>query len=112
MVVGVVIVTMVLGTPVEGAVSRRVEAAADWRALELTGDPAASRQLTVELAETNLSRPEPPAWRHRWWGTHPTPLERLTMDARFEERAGRARRRGRTGARPRAYRETRGPARR
>lgn len=78
-VIAAVLIVSVLATPVEAAVSRRMEAAADWQALQLTGDPAAHEQLRVELARSNLSRPDPPGWRHVWWGTHPRPVERLTM---------------------------------
>lgn len=85
-VVAMVVVVSVLVTPVEAAVSRHVEAAADWEALQLTGDPAGYERLKVELARTNLSRPDPPAWRHVWWGSHPTPVERLTMAQRISQR--------------------------
>ncbi len=86
-VVAAVLIVSVLATPVEAAVSRRMEAAADWHALQLTGDPEAHERLTVELARSNLSRPDPPAWRHVWWGTHPRPVERLTMFERGRQTA-------------------------
>lgn len=82
-VVAVVLLAALLATPVESAASRRVEAAADWAALELTDDPAAYEALKVDLARRNLSGPDPPWWRHLWWGTHPTPVERLTMAERW-----------------------------
>lgn len=84
-VVAMVVVVSVLVTPVEAAVSRHMEAAADWGALQLTGDPAGYERLKVELARTNLSRPDPPTWRHVWWGSHPTPVERLTMAERMSQ---------------------------
>lgn len=86
-VVAAVMLVSVLATPAESALSRRMEAAADWRALELTGDPAAYERLKVELAVTNLSRPEPSWWPHRWSGTHPTTAERLTMAAHWRATA-------------------------
>lgn len=86
-VVAAVLIASVLATPIEAAASRRTEAAADWQALQLTGDPAAHERLTVELARSNLSRPDPPAWRHVWWGTHPRPVERLTMIERMRRTA-------------------------
>lgn len=103
LVVGAVLLASVLATPVEAAVSRRLEAAADWHALGLLSEPAGYRRLQIELARSNLSRPEPPAWRHLWWGTHPTPVERLTMAQRWRSMAespGRGPHGGAGGHRP------------
>lgn len=87
-VVAVVMVALVLATPAQAAASRQLEAAADWHALQLLARPAAFERLQVQLAHSNLNRPAPPVWRHVLWGTHPTPVERLTMARRFPD-AGR-----------------------
>jgi len=88
-VAGLVIVALLVATPVESAMSRRMEAAADWGALELTEDPEAFERVKVEVAQANLGRPEPPAWRHLWWGTHPMRTERLMLaEVWREQRAG------------------------
>ena len=57
--------------------SRKIEASADQFALELTDDPEALIDLQLQLAKTNLSDPDPPAWFSDVFGTHPTTVERL-----------------------------------
>lgn len=89
-VAGLVLVALVVSTPVEAGLSRRMEAAADWGALHLTEDPGGYERVKVEMALANLGRPDPPAWRHLWSGTHPTRVERLTMAEVWRERYGAA----------------------
>jgi STE24 endopeptidase len=57
--------------------SRQVEARADAFSLELTHDPAAHIALERELAERNITDPDPPALLHSLFGTHPTTIERI-----------------------------------
>jgi len=57
--------------------SRRVEAAADALALELTQDPAAAIGLERRLAIRNIAEPQPAAVPHTLFGTHPTTMERI-----------------------------------
>lgn len=61
--------------PLTSLVSRRYEAEADWRALQLTRDPGAARSLFRRWVGANLADPNPPAWARLALGTHP-PLER------------------------------------
>ena len=69
-------VSLVIG--VAGAqLSRAVEAEADAFALRLTDDPAALVDLQTDLAERNLSDPDPPGWSQALFGTHPTTIERI-----------------------------------
>jgi STE24 endopeptidase len=58
-------------------VSRQVEARADSFSLELTHNPAALIALQRELAERNISDPDPPALLQTLFGTHPTTIERI-----------------------------------
>ena len=58
-------------------VSRQVEARADSFSLELTHNPAALIALQRELAERNISDPDPPALLQTLFGTHPTTTERI-----------------------------------
>jgi len=60
-----------VGTPLANAVSRRAEAAADHRALELTGEPAVQIAVNRVFVERDLADPTPPAWVTALWGTHP-----------------------------------------
>lgn len=82
----VVAVLQLVALPVGNAVSRRMEAEADWKALVTTRDPAAARGLFRELAATSLADPSPPAWAQLVFGTHPTPAKRVAMAAAWEAR--------------------------
>jgi STE24 endopeptidase len=57
--------------------SRAVEAKADTRALELTGDPGAMIGLQQRLTKANLGDPDPPDAVTFLLGTHPPALERV-----------------------------------
>lgn len=76
-----------LATPFFNAVSRRVEASADWAALNATRDPTAQRSAMRRLATTSLSDPEPPGWTQTLFGTHPTAMQRIAMAQAWQERA-------------------------
>jgi STE24 endopeptidase len=58
-------------------VSRQVEARADSFSLELTHNPAALIALQRDLAERNISDPDPPALLQALFGTHPTTVQRI-----------------------------------
>ena len=70
------LVSLALGSA-SNVLSRQVEARADAFSLELTRDPAAHIALERELAERNISDPDPPAVLQALFGTHPTTLERI-----------------------------------
>jgi STE24 endopeptidase len=72
--------------PGANAISRRYEAEADWRALELTHDPAADRGLMRRFVGDNLADPSPPAWSRLLLGTHPTVEQRVAMARAWEAR--------------------------
>jgi STE24 endopeptidase len=57
--------------------SRGVEARADTFALELTDDPKGMIELQEQLAERNLSDPDPPDAFTFLFGTHPPTIERI-----------------------------------
>ena len=65
--------------PAQNAVSRHVEAEADWVALEATRDPASAQGLFEGFAETSLSQPNPPTWAYLFLDTHPTLMQRVAM---------------------------------
>jgi STE24 endopeptidase len=65
--------------PAQNWISRRMEAEADWKALQTTRDPAAARDLFVGFARTSLADPDPPAWAHVLLDTHPTLAQRVAM---------------------------------
>lgn len=76
----------VLITPARNVVSRRVEAAADWAALQATHDPVAQRALMHRLASESLTAPNPPTWSYVLGADHPTIMQRIAMTQAFEGR--------------------------
>ena len=75
----VVAVLQLAAAPAQNLVSRRMEAEADWKALQTTHDPTAARGLFRELAATSLGDPSPPWWTQPLFGTHPTLADRVAM---------------------------------
>jgi STE24 endopeptidase len=82
-IVAFVVVLNAVSMPVQSALSRRAEAAADLAALDLTGDPDTFVTMKAELARQNLSHPDPPAWVRILWSSHPSAAARLTMGERW-----------------------------
>ena len=78
-VLALVAVATLLASPLENAISRRIETRADVDALRTTGDPAAFVELQKELARRSLADPTPPAWSQLWFGSHPTVLQRIAL---------------------------------
>lgn len=82
-VVAVLVVAMVATTPVVSWVSRRAEAAADLRSLQLTGEYADYCAVQRGLVERNLTDPTPPTWARLWWWSHPPTASRLELASRL-----------------------------
>jgi STE24 endopeptidase len=72
--------------PFDNAVSRELEAEADWIALETTRDPAAARALFRGFAREALEDPTPPGWAYQALATHPSIAERIAMATAWERR--------------------------
>jgi STE24 endopeptidase len=66
-------------TPFLNAIGRRMEAEADWLALETTEDPQAARELFESFTTISLADPTPPWWSRVLFETHPTMLDRIRM---------------------------------
>jgi STE24 endopeptidase len=76
-------------SPAQNAVTRRMEAEADWSALQATRDPASAQSAFIRLAKTSRVDPDPPGWWRALTGDHPTILERIEMvDAWRARQAG------------------------
>jgi STE24 endopeptidase len=82
----VVVVLQLALAPLGNALSRRFEAEADWKALEVTRDPAALERLMTGFAETSLGDPSPPGWIALFVGTHPPLSDRVAMARAWAER--------------------------
>ncbi len=68
--------------------SRKVEASADRFALEMTNDPHGFIELQQQLAETNLSDPDPSGALDAALRTHPTAVERIGAALAYAEERG------------------------
>lgn len=75
----VVAAASAVSQPSANALSRAVEARADAFALAVTGRPLVAIELERTLTVRNVARPDPPAGLHWFFGTHPTPVERIGM---------------------------------
>jgi STE24 endopeptidase len=76
-------------TPLDSAFSRRLEAEADWAALEATRDPKAMEDLFKGFTDEGLADPDPPGWWHTVFESHPSGVERVAMARAWQERRGR-----------------------
>jgi STE24 endopeptidase len=72
--------------PLENAVTRHIEAEADWVALETTKDPDAAVRLFEGFSTELLAEPKPPTWAYVMTETHPTIIQRLAMAEAWKER--------------------------
>jgi STE24 endopeptidase len=83
----VVILLQIATLPLGNVISRRIEAEADWVALEHARDPEAARALFRNFAKTSLSEPRPPTWDYVLFESHPTIVQRIAMTDAWEARA-------------------------
>lgn len=69
-----------LGTqPVVNLASRRAEAAADARAVEISQDPGLLIRSARTFALRDLSYVDPPTWVEVVWGSHPSVADRISQ---------------------------------
>jgi STE24 endopeptidase len=69
--------------PAQAFVTRRVEARADAHALALTGAPDTFEAMQRRLSTVNLAEPDPPAWEHILFASHPSTVERMAAARAF-----------------------------
>jgi Zn-dependent protease with chaperone function len=75
----VVAVFQLATAPLANHISRRMEAEADWKALQVTDDPTALEGLMRGFSTTGLGDPDPPGWVQLMVGTHPALADRFAM---------------------------------
>jgi STE24 endopeptidase len=85
----VLLLLQTLALPVQNAVTRHMEAEADWVSLETTRDPEATRRLWRGFAEQALADPSPPTWSYLLLDTHPSMAKRIAMAEAWSERNSR-----------------------
>jgi STE24 endopeptidase len=75
--------------PFKAAVTRHMEAEADWVALRTTRAPAAAISGFRRLAITSRAQPQPPGWAHLLLDDHPTIMQRIEMSEAWRAREAR-----------------------
>jgi STE24 endopeptidase len=78
-----------LAQPLQNAVSRHMEAEADWSALQATHDPAGAVALFRRFVPTTLSEPNASTFDYLCSRNHPTIMQRLAMVQAWRVRQGR-----------------------
>jgi STE24 endopeptidase len=82
----VLVVLQLAALPVTNWITRRMEAEADWKALESTRNPAAARGAFLGLAHTSLGDPAPPRLLHLVFDSHPSLAARVAMAEAWKAR--------------------------
>jgi len=85
----VVAVLQLAALPAQNWISRRMEAEADWKALQATRDPASMEKLMVAFSKTSLGDPHPAGWVYILLATHPTLEQRVAMARAWASRGRR-----------------------
>lgn len=73
------VVLGLLALPLENAITRHMEAEADWQALQATRDPAAAIALFRRFVPTALDEPNPSTFDYLVLENHPTLMQRIAM---------------------------------
>jgi STE24 endopeptidase len=84
----VLVVLNLLALPFDNAISRHIEAEADWMALQTTHDPKAMEGFFRRLARTGLDDPSPPTAAYLAFENHPTLVQRIAMARAWARRNG------------------------
>jgi STE24 endopeptidase len=83
----VLVVLDLVSLPVYNVISRHMEAEADWVALETTHDPDSAAGLFTTFTVESLDDPEPPAWSHLLFDSHPSVEKRIAMAEAWKARS-------------------------
>jgi len=75
----ILVVLDLLALPLQNAISRHMEAEADWMALRTTRDPAAAIALFRRFVPTTLEEPRPSTFDYLVLENHPTLVQRIGM---------------------------------
>ena len=84
----VLVVFRLVTTPLNAAVTRHMEAEADWQALQTTRNARAMQSLFQRFATTGLSDPSPPTAPYLVFYDHPTFVQRIAMARAWARREG------------------------
>jgi STE24 endopeptidase len=76
----------ILALPAQNAVTRHIEAEADWMALEAARDPAAQVRLMQQFTRSSLEEPNPNLAEYLLFENHPTLMQRIAMAEEWKRR--------------------------
>jgi STE24 endopeptidase len=85
------VVLNLLALPLQNAITRHMEAEADWMALRTTHDPVAAVGLFRRFVPTTLEEPSPSTFDYLVLENHPTIVQRIAMAEAWREYVRRAR---------------------
>jgi STE24 endopeptidase len=80
------VVLELLALPLQNAITRHMEAEADWRALQTTRDPRDAESLFRKFVPITLEDPSPPTWEYLLGENHPTIDQRIAMVRAWQAR--------------------------
>jgi STE24 endopeptidase len=75
----VLVALNLVSLPVYNAISRHMEAEADWVAHETVRDPDAAAALFANFTIESLNDPDPPRWSYLIFDSHPSVKERIAL---------------------------------
>ena len=81
-----IVVLDLVSLPVYNAISRHMEAEADWVALETTHDPDSAAGLFRNFTIESLNDPSPPTWSYLLLDSHPSVEQRIAMAEAWKAR--------------------------
>ena len=85
----VLVALTLVAQPIQNAISRHMEAEADWAALQATRDPAGATALFRRFVPTTLDEPDPSTFEYVWLENHPTIMQRIAMAQAWRSRNAR-----------------------
>jgi STE24 endopeptidase len=85
----VLVALTLVATPFQNAISRHMEAEADWSALQATHDPVGAAELFRRFVPTTLDEPNPSGFEYVMLENHPTIMQRLAMVKAWRSLNGR-----------------------
>jgi STE24 endopeptidase len=85
----VLVALTLVALPLQNAISRHMEAEADWAALQATRDPRGATALFRRFVPTTLSEPNPSSFDYVLLENHPTIMQRIAMAVAWRAKNGR-----------------------
>jgi STE24 endopeptidase len=85
----VLVALNLVSLPLYNAISRHMEAEADWVAHETVEDPDAAAELFADFTIESLNDPDPPTWSYLLFDSHPSVKKRIAMAEAWAARRSR-----------------------